>query len=38
MIEMILILLIGLFGIGFIADHFYNREKIDRLEKELHRK
>lgn len=38
MVEMLLITMIGIIGIGFMADHFYNREKIDRLERDLHRK
>lgn len=36
--EMLLIMIIGLVGIGFIADHYYNREKIDRLERKLYKK
>lgn len=38
MVEMLLITMIGIIGIGFMADHFYNREKIDRLERKLYKK
>lgn len=38
MVEMLLITMIAIIGIGFMADHYYNREKIDRLERKLYKK